>query len=1054
MPTQNLRQPAAPRPRLHHLRPRIIDPGLVERVERAFDRGSLPEEIDLLFSEGKLGGTKVQTVDQEMAPIGAVRYATEPAIRERLEGLIEEGNERPEIRPAPKARLIVTVGWPGVYVTPSGRRSVRIKRISGPQGGSSDETAVEALREAVGAHTYYLDVDGTDYPIVDIEGSVLELGTDLRFSGPQNGAIYNGASRLLMISDPESGSRERAKDRAENTTTGRPTPVLSAEAMPGPCEIVVKARRQDQSARQSDSLEVTVSRPDTGRVKGTGYRDGSPVGNPGTERGLNRTMNTLVANVEVPHPDSDAVLLGLRHRVATRSSGEWRYNEPTFRPFSAATLRWMLQSDPDSDVKSGIVDLGRYSSSHKRRIEISFIDEMGRSVHTAETDQPAQPSGGGFEAHPNLGERFSTLAEQSAKPANKDIVRFYDKADSKIDPLEGEAESIVEKKSPEEVPLEQFKPPNARLKTEALGGKRVQISASESGHPNGLDNRYRFDWSEDGAWNTALGEQETIEHVFEDGGTKTIRVQAVDEVDATDEATDTIILPKAIPRVTFEDKTATLDGSESVRNPSFPLEYRMAFQTWSSSSSYGSGARVYYPETETIYKTTTSVPEGTPPVGLDGELTSGWAKLSWKESPTAEKQFSLPDGTPGRFYQVALEVRDGREAKDEGTKEIYFPNFDDANASVKARGSVATLQIDPPDVEGVEFSYSVDWTGDGALDAGPTTSKEISYNYSDTSASQPINVEAQTALGATTNVGVSVSFVTATISSFYYTASTSTLNVDASGSTTTASGGLEYRFRVANGERDFGEWTAWGGPQRDLNRPPSENENVTINEVRVEAEARDENDSVDTDTANTLLVSENGGEESPGKAPDILTPGQKIRVVTPGANFSPEGYKWEFRVDWNDGNGFTGWQSVSVFERAVDSGGTKTVTFEGRTTNPEVPEADRDVYSETTDVTFPTASVSTTVNRNRDGRKRSTIKFDASGSSHPAGDDLKYRWDWINDGKWNTEYNKDAAQKTKTFNRFRSGSRGSRSTKFTVRLGVKDSSGAVNTTTKEVDLSA
>jgi hypothetical protein len=1033
---QDLRHEGNSTPRPYQTSRRLPGPTYTPAIETLFDRPGFVGDIERLLDEKTLAGTEVLTIENEMAPIAGVRYHTSPKVRDKVEALLEAGDETVSVRPEPELRLEVEAGWPGVMVAPVGDRSVQVQRV---RDGSEDDT--EALREAIGAHTYFLSVSGIEYPILSMEGSILGLGTEVQFSSPSRGSIHNGANRLFFVAERTAGdengaSRSRARSKDEvRFESFRPRPVLSLKTMPGPHDITITGRSDGKTVHFDDDVEATVARPEAPTVRGTGYRFGEPPRSPNRERYLNRRMAQFLADLGIPHPPDGAILLGARYRIGTRSNEGWNYGPEQFQNFSAEVLRWQLESerDIDQDRRQASLALGEWSPMHDRRVEFTFVDEMGRSVGQQTVVNEASEVRGGFRGHEGLAKRFAQFVEQSAAPAEKDVVRFYDRADAEIETLKAEAESVIESRSPEEVPLEEFQPPNARLSLSVVEGKTVELTAAESGHPNGLALRYRFDWTNDETWDTEYRETPTVEWTYDTGGTKTAAVQAQGEIEKTDTATAEIILPRVETAIDFDVLEATVDATGSVADPAFPLEYRFAWELWGPEVSYSSGDRVYYEATKTIYEAVTSTTAGVaPPDALGGE----WKVPSWDPSGVAVHDYTGDEGT---LRTVAVEVRDTRLACDDGLREVYIPSLTTDRLSVETQGGNATVQIDQSPVpDQTETTYRFDWEGDGKFDTGYQDTAEKTYDYGGgtVDSSKTIVVEEKTSLGATSLADATAHFITAFFSTDYASGD-ETISVDASGSTSTASENLEYRFRTLEKTPDtWREWTPWGGPTREIEpntATTSSNGMVAVIGTRIQLEARGQSTgSTGRTTESVSLIMNTPTLPDPGSGlgsgPNgVNVDGDRVSVSTQGESAGRQGIEFRAGRNGNYGN----WGRQSFFEARIPESGSQTISIQAR--DPSLPNAT--TASTSLEIPFPTASFTTTTNGN-------TVSVDATGSTHPNGKNLRYRWDWTGDGTWDTSLLENPTlshvyQSTGT---------------YTIRLEVRGPSGEGHKTTSTIDI--
>lgn len=144
----------------------------------------------------------------------------------------------------------------------------------------------------------------------------------------------------------------------------------------------------------------------------------------------------------------------------------------------------------------------------------------------------------------------------------------------------------------------------------------------------------------------------------------------------------------------------------------------------------------------------------------------------------------------------------------------------------------------------------------------------------------------------------------------------------------------------------------------------------------------------------------------------------------------------EYRVRWGDGSGWSFWKSLSRdSSNDYDSGGKKTVKVQVRD-----PYGSTDKASKTATVDgIPRPAFD--VNPDN-GHEDTEFQFDASPSEdHPTRSSaLEYRWDWTNDGTYDTLWSGDETA-THTY-----GSKGD----YQAKLQVRDERDQTETTTKTI----
>jgi formylglycine-generating enzyme required for sulfatase activity len=201
-----------------------------------------------------------------------------------------------------------------------------------------------------------------------------------------------------------------------------------------------------------------------------------------------------------------------------------------------------------------------------------------------------------------------------------------------------------------------------------------------------------------------------------------------------------------------------------------------------------------------------------------------------------------------------------------------------------------------------------------------------------------------------------------------------------------------------------------------------------------------------------LLALSCGGDDGPN-APDNSAPSASF-TVTPASGGTETAFQFDassssdaqdslsflqVRWDWeNDGTWDTQWSNTKTADHIYGATGTKTVKLEVRDTGGLTDDTTRAVTVSTGN-TAPTASF--TVDPSS-GTPATSYQFDASGSSDAEDpvSALQVRWDWENDGTWDTDWSTtNTASHTYA----------ARGTK-TVKLEVKDSGTLIDDATRAV----
>ncbi len=184
-----------------------------------------------------------------------------------------------------------------------------------------------------------------------------------------------------------------------------------------------------------------------------------------------------------------------------------------------------------------------------------------------------------------------------------------------------------------------------------------------------------------------------------------------------------------------------------------------------------------------------------------------------------------------------------------------------------------------------------------------------------------------------------------------------------------------------------------------------------------------------------------GGNQAPvadAGGPYSGAPGELITFDGSGS-YDPDGTITGYRWDWtNDGSWDTGWSSSPTATHSYPSEGTYTVALEVKD-NEDATDTDTAHVSITAGNLPPVADAGGPYS----GAPGELITFDGSGSYDPDGTITGYRWDWTNDGNWDTSW---SSSPTTTHSY---GSKGS----YTVKLEVKDNNDLTDTDTTSVTIS-
>ncbi|MCG2716906.1 MAG: PKD domain-containing protein, partial [Candidatus Marinimicrobia bacterium] len=144
----------------------------------------------------------------------------------------------------------------------------------------------------------------------------------------------------------------------------------------------------------------------------------------------------------------------------------------------------------------------------------------------------------------------------------------------------------------------------------------------------------------------------------------------------------------------------------------------------------------------------------------------------------------------------------------------------------------------------------------------------------------------------------------------------------------------------------------------------------------------------------------------------------------------------QVRWKWETSSDFTDWTTSKTATHQYSTTGTKKITLEVKDEEGATGLAEATV-TVIEQIKPPVACFTISPSS---GYKYTIFTFDASCSSNPGGGSLEYRWDFENDGTWDTVY---SLNKTITHYYSQAGT-------YTICLMVKNSSGLTGTTTKDI----
>jgi PKD repeat protein len=236
----------------------------------------------------------------------------------------------------------------------------------------------------------------------------------------------------------------------------------------------------------------------------------------------------------------------------------------------------------------------------------------------------------------------------------------------------------------------------------------------------------RWDWENDGTWDTDYSTTKTANHVYATAGTKTVKLEVRDTSGLTDMETHTVTVtgPNTAPAASFtvEPASGTIgttfqvdaSGSSDEQDPVSALEVRW---DWDNDGTW-----------ETEYSTTKTASHqyatvGTMTVMLEVRDTGGLTSTE-----THEVTVTVPNSAPTACFEIGPV---------EGTTATVF-GFD-ATCSADAEDPDSALEV------------RWDWEDDGAWDTAYSTTKAAAHQYS-TAGTKRVKLEVRDPAGLTGTV--------------------------------------------------------------------------------------------------------------------------------------------------------------------------------------------------------------------------------------------------------------------------------------------------------------
>ena len=428
---------------------------------------------------------------------------------------------------------------------------------------------------------------------------------------------------------------------------------------------------------------------------------------------------------------------------------------------------------------------------------------------------------------------------------------------------------------------------------------------------------------------------------------------------------------------------------------------------------------------------------------------------SWDTEWSNNKNEQIKYGVIGQVT-IKLQVRDTGGLLDTATRTVEVANGDGENTAPNASFTVdpTTGTVDTSfdfdasacsDTEDAASQLQVrwDWTNNGSWDTGWSTTKTASHKYTsigqktiklqvrDTgglldTATRTVEVTNGDGENTAPNASFTVDPTTGTVdTSFDFDASACSDAEDAASQ-------LQVRWDWTNN----GSWdTGWSASKTASHKYTSTGQKTIMLEVR------DTGGLIDNATR-TVQVNNTAPNASFTVDPTTGTVDTTFDFDASACSDAEDAAsQLEVRWDWtNNGSWDTGWSTSKTASHKYTSTGQKTIMLEVRDTGGLIDNTTRTVQVKNTapNASFTVAPTTGTID--------TTFDFDASACSdlEDATSQLEVRWDWTNDGSWDTDWSttKTASHKYTSIGQ------------KTIKLQVRDTLDLTHTATRSVDVSA
>jgi PKD repeat protein len=556
-------------------------------------------------------------------------------------------------------------------------------------------------------------------------------------------------------------------------------------------------------------------------------------------------------------------------------------------------------------------------------------------------------------------------------------------------------------------------PPTASFTVSTVSGDITTLFAVDASASTDVEDppaqlEVRWDWEDDGVWDTSWSTTKTAQHQYLTVGTYTIRLEVRDTGGLTNWAAAQVWVNNTPPAASFTVTPAVGDVST-------------LFIVDASLSS--------------------DLEDATPALEVrwDWEDDGTW-DTAWSTTKTAQHQY----GAIGA-YIVRLGVRDTGGLSSQTTQQVLVNNTPPIASFAVAplTGDISTtFTVDASSSSDLEDATSTlevrwDWEDDGVWDTSWSTTKTAQHQYL-SPGTYTIRLEARDAGGladqTTRQVWVNNTPPTAsfTISPPAGDIST-TFTVDASSSTDLedSASSLEVRWDW----EDDGVWdTSWSTTKTAQQQYTA----LGVHTVRVEV--RDIG-GLSSQTTRQVWVNNTSPSVSFVASPSSGNISTLFTMDALASDLEDPPPQLEVRWDWeDDGSWDSPWSTTKTAQHQFATPGTYTIRVEVRDTGVLTSQTTRQVWVNNT------APVATFTMVPTAGNVTTAFLVDAAASSDLEDSLLllEVRWDWEDDGVWDTSWSttKTAQHQYPTVGT------------YTIRLEVRDSDGLSATATRQVSVLA